>query len=34
MSWAFWLWIAFSVLGAILFALLVWFGGPLISAFG
>jgi type VI secretion system protein ImpL len=31
MSWAFWLWIAFSVLGAILFALLVWFGGPLIS---
>ena len=31
MTWAFWLWIALSVLGAVLFALLVWFGGPLIS---
>ena len=31
MSWAFWLWIALSVLGAILLSLLVWFGGPLIS---
>ena len=31
MSWAFWLWIALSILGAILLALLIWFGGPLIS---
>ena len=31
MSWAFWLWIALSVLGALLLAALVWFAGPLIS---
>ncbi|HXT06438.1 MAG TPA: type VI secretion system membrane subunit TssM [Roseiarcus sp.] len=31
MTWAFWLWIALSVLGAVLLALLIWFGGPLIS---
>ncbi len=31
MSWAFWLWIALSVLGAILLSLLIWFGGPLIQ---
>src|SRR5437763_1047733 len=31
MTWAFWLWIALSVLGAILLAVLIWFGGPLIS---
>ncbi len=31
MGWAFWLWVALSVLGALLFAALVWFGGPLIS---
>ena len=31
MSWAFWLWIGLSVLGALLLAGLVWFGGPLIS---
>jgi type VI secretion system protein ImpL len=31
MGWAFRLWAALSVLGALLFAALVWFGGPLIS---
>jgi type VI secretion system protein ImpL len=31
MRWAFWLWIGLSLLGALLLALLVWFGGPLIS---
>ncbi len=31
MSWAFWLWIGLSVVGALLLAGLVWFGGPLIS---
>ena len=31
MSWAFWLWIALSLLGALLLAGLIWFGGPLIS---
>ena len=31
MTWAFWLWVALSVLGALLFAALVWFGGPLIA---
>ena len=31
MSWAFWLWIGLSLLGALLLALLVWFGGPLIA---
>ena len=31
MTWAFWLWVALSVLGALLLAALVWFGGPLIS---
>jgi type VI secretion system protein ImpL len=30
-SWAFWLWIALSVLGALLLAALIWFAGPLIS---
>ena len=31
MTWAFWLWIGLSVLGAVFLALLIWFGGPLIS---
>jgi type VI secretion system protein ImpL len=31
MTWAFWLWIGLSVLGAILLSLLIWFGGPLIA---
>ena len=31
MTWAFWLWMALSVLGALLLAALIWFGGPLIS---
>ena len=30
-SWAFWLWIALSVLGALLLAALIWFAGPLIA---